>query len=608
MRLLRASFCTAAVLLLLAPSALAHDPRTLTEPALPGFGGHGLDDPFAFPLMVPPLPGSDTAAEGEYTMEFVCPSIEQGAEDSYSLRCPLYILDQEDLIAQPVLLVDPIDADLVGFNGLHGGHGYHPLPDNQPPTERSRDDSVHQPHTTFRTSNGGLRWNDNPYYAPDHLQGGGGDGIVEESRQVFGEDNAAALDAEGRLYLASLYAHRDSDDLIGGTLEPFQHTVQTWKGDRLNREVDYFSNSRAIDSGNDGLNVIDSIHAVYVPETDLVVVLWRESVPEGGIVGGLEEGPDSFVRVFYTHPHEGAMWYELEDNAIGPCRGISNPITYGGELYIGCFPDEGYAHAASYNLQVHAIDTYSWTTRHIAGTPVQSGHPLLVADRKPGDMTLIASGLNGNGQPEVVITRGEEGARWSSLERVQDDLTPGDSRTIKDVRVTAAAVSHQSDNLHLIYTERYELSEAQISGSEMAYFKTLAAFAPGDRFLTKLDLDMAGQGWASLDPFLTGGPEAQGGVFDGLRDGIVVWTDPVTGQQREFIGYADHGYFRFAEIAESDFLPAIPIPSTGVPPIPAPAAGLNPATQAALAGLLSLTMLSRMLLAKKKVTTEAPEL
>lgn len=615
------------MLLLLAPSGLAHDPQVLGAQDLLAQAqspyadlASWADDGFAEPL-AGPWRGAESGAapEGDYSIGFECPSVQEG---SYRLLCPLYVLDEEDLMSQPVLMVDPADPDLIGFNALHGGHGVHSLPSDEPPTERSRSDAVHQPHTTFRTSDGGLKWSDMPYYAPDHLNGAGGtrdeNGVPilpenpteEEPREVYGEDNAAALDREGRLTIASLYAHRDGNP-AGGDVAPFQYTVQTWKANRLNRDVDYFSNSRAINSGNDGLNTIESLHAVYVPETDLVAVMWLESVPKAGVVPELEEGPASQIRVFYTYPHEGAMWYEAQGDFIGPCRGISNPIVEGHEIYVGCFPDEGYAHASSYNLQMHAIDTYSWTTRHVAGTQVPPDfYALLVEDRTPGQMILVASGLSGNGNPEVVITRGEEGARWSSLQRVQDDLRPEEAATgeILDVRVTAAAVSPQSDHLHMVYMERYQISDTALGGTEAAYYKTLAAFDPGDRFRTKQTLDMGGQGWASLDPFLTGGPSEGAGVFNDLRDTLVIWTDPETGVQREFIGYGDHGYFRFAEVVESNFLFAFPIPSSPVPPIPAPAAGLNPATQAALAGSLSLAMLSRMLLAKKKVSTEAPEL
>src|SRR5689334_13487865 len=103
-------------------------------------------------------------------------------------------------MAQPDLAIDPRDSTLVAFHALHGGPGLRTAVQDPSPTEHSRDDAVHQPHTTFQSRDGGSTWDDNRYYAPE--------GLRTANAEVFGEDNALELDDKGDITLASLYSHR----------------------------------------------------------------------------------------------------------------------------------------------------------------------------------------------------------------------------------------------------------------------------------------------------------------------------------------------------------------------------------------------------------------
>ncbi len=549
-----------------------------------------------------PLTFEASEAAGEYSLRFRCATPtdgEGGANPTAALACPYYILDEHDIMSQPRMVVDPYDSSLIAFHALHGGSGLHPVPDNQPPSDRSRMNSVHQPHTTFRTTDFGQGWQDMPYYAPDSLS---------NEREVFGEDNAITLDGEGRLYLASLYAHRPRGTETAPASGPFEYGVGLWKAHRINRPVDYHVNTKIVHAENEGSNLIDNLHATYVRDTNKVVVLWRESVREDALLDAVGSGPASFIQVVTTNPDDGAMWQAMDaSNRIGPCRDITNPLVVGREIFIGCMPDQGYATpngAAAGTLQIHAIDTAASIQRHVASTPIQEGKVLLVSRGAEGFMIAIASGLTGNGDASVKISYGEMGARWSSPEEFGKDLTSVADAPLLDARVTAAAFAPVSGNLHLIYMERYEVAEAsQDRGEKPEFTKVFAAVRAEGSYQGRVDLGLGTVNRVQYAPTIQGFGT---GAFNDLHDSIVIWTDPDTGKDREFAAFGDYGYVRFGEVIEENFPIPIPPLGTTVPPVPLATAGTNPAIYGAGAGILASAMVARLLLAKKKQTVEAP--
>ncbi|HVL47200.1 MAG TPA: hypothetical protein VM889_01445 [Candidatus Thermoplasmatota archaeon] len=537
--------------------------------------------------------GEASTGQAPYGLRFRCPSLEDTPAGVQG--CPLYVLDVEDIISQPILLIDPKDANLIGFNALHGGRGLHPL--NEPPTERSRHHIVHQPHTTFRTTDGGALWFDNPYHPPDAM--------VKDRRDIFGEDNAAVLDGTGRLYIASAYSYRDSAG-FGATSDP-KYAVALWKAHRLNREIDYYANTKIIPSGNEGANKIDSAHAIFVPGTNVVAALWREEAAGKALDVGLE-GKKSYVQVVYTEPETGAMWEAIpESERIGPCRTITNPLAYGHLVYLGCLPDEGYEYASNATtptFQIHAIDTTTWTTKHVSPTPMDTAEAILAKRGDAGLMILVGSELGPKNNPVVKITYGESGARWSSPDEVGDKIASKNLERVIGVRVTAVAFAPVSGNIHMIYMERHDPGQAEQSqAAQPSYVKIFASFRAEGSFQGSSDLGVGQVRRVEFSTTLTG---VGTGVFDDLHDSIVVWRDPNTQQDREFVAFGDFGYVRFGEVIEENFIPPPIIAGAPVPPVPLATAGANYAALGA--GLLSGAAVLRLLSSRKKTTTEAPTL
>lgn len=515
----------------------------------------------------------DASAPGDYQLGFECPEggVESGA------TCPYYLLDENDALAQPVLMVDPTESSLMAFNALHGGHGIHPGPEDDPPTNRSRDNGVHQPHTTFRTTDGGGTWEDMPYYAPQSVQ--------SDDRQVYGVNNAATMDGEGRIYLASLYAYREA----AGPLETpgdFQYVVGLWKAGRATEPIDYSVNNVVVPSGNDGDNVIDEIHAVAAPEADRIVVLWREAPDEGG----------PFLRGIATTPGGGGQWSPLgeEGPLIEPCSTATEPITHNGSIYVGCRPGPGEP------VEIHRVDATDGTTTKQGEITTDLDKLRLVRRSPAGHMAFVASGLGENGTPSVELSYGVLGRNWTEPAAVGDELRlEGSQGDLLEARVTAAAVRPDTGHLHLIFMERHQQGPATSEGAS-EYSKVFASFRGTELMAThRFDMGQLSQGPVGATP---GGENAD--AFSDLHDGIVVWEDPQTGEETEFVAFGDHGYVRFGQVVVENQPP--PIAFVGNP-VTATAAASGTSTSVlygVAAGALSLSMVARMLYSRSETTAE----
>lgn len=559
-----------------------------------GNAHHPVDDDAAPPIypvdFQPAEPRWEGAAgAGGYIVNFRCPKPTENSDAAKG--CPLYLLDLHDVMGQPQLVIDPHVKDYMGFNALHG-RSLPTTPTYQPPSDQSRDNNLHQPHTTFQTRDGFASTPlDNFYYVHDSM--------IRPGRVIFGEDNAIVLDAAGRVYIASLYAYRDS------AAEPDNYALWTFKANRISDAVDYYSNPIKVPIEKS--HKVDSIHLVYVKETDRVAVLWRESAND------TKSGPKSWIDLAWTVPGEGGRWKALDKTQrIGPCSGISNPTVLGRELFVGCFSEAGYQYHANQtmgNLQIHSIDTATWTQRYVAPTPIPRTGNAVLGDWRYGRMFIASAGVRGDGKPYVELSYGERGMGWSEPHEITSNLEHSDLAArdkVREARVTAAAYVHRSGSLHLIYMERYFRSPQEaMSFGALEYSKTLASVRADGDYQGGMDLQI-GINATRVDYGASFTGLGQG-VFNDLHDDIEVWTDQF-GNDHEFIAFGDYGYVRFARVEEDNFLPPIVPFAQPPPPIPAPTPGLNPAQVAAVAGALSAAILARLLAAKKKRTVEAPHL
>lgn len=540
--------------------------------------------------------GDASFAADAYAVGFRCPEQVESDLTQSNAVCPLYVLDREDVFGQPVLVIDPNNPDVIGFGAMHGGRGVHVTPDNQPPSERSRHDPVHQPHTTFRSTDGGRAWEDMPYHAPDSLQRR--DQAGQPTRDIYGEDNAATLDAQGRLYLAALYAFRESaTSLTDATGPEFRWSAGVWKAKTLAQPVDYNVNLKIIESGNGGANAVQDMHLVHVPGTNVVALAWLETTPEG-LVGA--EGNASEVVIHWTRPDDGALWTR-EAVGIGDCRSITNPIAVGHLLYVGCMPPLGANEEATAPLAIHEIDTNTWTSRKTGEAPITDGRALLVPRGPYGLMVALASGLDADRRPFVQLSYGELGGRWSGVEDFGADLTQAAQAPLVEARVTAAAYAPQTGHLHLIYMERYDLASVnQDTAGTPEFWKTFASIRAEGTFQTRLDLGVGTASRIDFSPTLTG---VGSGAFNDLHDSITIWRGP-DGIDREFVAFGDYGYVRFAEVTEENYPPVgLPIPAS-VPPVPVASAGAAPLMLGIPAGVLAGAMVWRTLAARRQTAVE----
>lgn len=522
------------------------------------------------------------AAAAEYEIRFRCPEMVDAPTTDGAPLCPAYVLDREDIFGQPVLLVDPQNPALVGFAAMHGGRGVHATPSQEPPTERSRSDAVHQPHTTFRSGDAGLGWDDMPYHAPDSLRQPDASGVP--TRDVYGEDNAATLDAQGRIYLASLYAWRSAAAPLGSA-EPWQYAVGVWKAKRLDAAIDYNVNTKVL-SPSEPMAVVDSPHLVHNRFSDAVVLVWREESANG-----------SRAVVHTTMPQDGALWTRQDAVEIGPCASISNPLSYAEFVFVGCSPSEN-----STSYQVHAIDTQTWTSRVAGEAPLQGRHVLLVPRGDTGHMVLVSSGLDDAGAPTVEVAYGEMGGAWGSPEQLAQSIAPATAMPILEARVTAAGFAPLSGNVHLVYMERYDLASANKDPQETAEFaKFFVAVKAEGTYQGRADLQVGTVSRLDYSPTLQG---LGTGGFNDLHDSIVVWTPPDGGEAREFVAFGDYGYVRFGEVVEVGFTPPAPLIPISTAAVPLATGSTVPLTLGIPAGLLAGAMVARTLAARRKAAME----
>jgi hypothetical protein len=540
-----------------------------------------------------PMPSGDDAGP---SIRFKCPAQtdnQNGQAVVDSRLCPQYIIDLEDFLGQPRLVVDPYNPLIMAFSALHGGRGIHPpLVGREPPDPQSRHNLLHQPHTTFQSGSSGAQWKDNRYYAPEQLRSGDG-------RDIYGQDNDIVLDAAGRIYLGSVYAFAAPE------WDEYHYAVALWKAARANRDVNYYENMVLLPKERETQSTrIDSLHMAYAPQTDRVVALWRaESRNDTNAPRGLA----SWIDAYYTIPGEGGRWDRLATTElIGPCRAITNALALGSNIYVGCLPGDGYAYSANATpdaYQIHVIDTTSWTTSYVAPTPISSSHALLV-DQSGGYMIIVGSGATAGRKADVSVSWGILGSRWSEPESYGADFTneePPRGARLLDARVTAAAYSTEHSYLHLVYMERYEFDNQAQLGHANTLFKSygLVRYRAGfaGSFVDELKFGDPAMRTAAADAYRGGLTDD---VFVDLHDSIVIWHDPKAGKERIWIAFGDYGSVRFAEVVPVDFLAAIPLPPLNVPAIPLATPGTNPALNSAIAGVIFGLMLLRILASKRK--------
>lgn len=639
MNLKNTALISSILVLLLAPPMVGADVGHVAETALPAGLAPAIsldtDHPFGPGPRVEVVAPTYGGAAQNYKFRFACPAIAnpgQEQRNNLNIRCPADIIDLADIMSNPVLVADPNELGYMAFNSLHGGQGIQ-RPGNEPPTNSSRDNYVHQTHTVHYTNDGAWEiWNDNPYYsplAPPPSRSNAEQPInylsltQMEGRKIYGTDNAMVLDAQGRVYLANIYAYKNDSD------PKYNYALAFWKSQRVNRPVDYFSGVKVLKLPP-GV-VADSVFLAYAKDTDRVLALWRETNESSPL--------KSYITGAWTIPGRGAFWYPIKERQrIGECNGITNPLPLRHVIYVGCFAGKNYRmtpNATSGVLQVHAFDTRRdlFTQGWIDQVPDFKFSPrvnALLAHRYDGSMFAVMGGLSPTGNPVVKISVGESGGAWDpaiDVGKKIDDIMKGRAlrppgATSVEARVTAAVFIQRSGNAHVIYMERYRFASANRNPNAPEYFKGLFSVFNDGTFMgiTPLGADLGkdvvdpsqpaqgGRGSEAASACQVFDARLQGSdksVFNDFHDTLLSWFNKAK-EQREFIAYGECGNIRFAEIFEEQaFFFALP-PPPGIPPIPLAVAGTSPAQVGAVAGALAGSMVLRMLAFKRRLAVEAP--
>ncbi|HUR62257.1 MAG TPA: hypothetical protein VM286_07855 [Candidatus Thermoplasmatota archaeon] len=544
-------------------------------------------------------PVARAADAGEYAVTFHCPArVSSDLEDN---RCPSYVLDTEDIMAQPVLMVDSRNPEWVAFNALHGGHGVRTGADPPFPTNYSRDNELHQPHTTFQTTDGGQNWDDNRYYAH-----------IANKAEVFGEDNSAVLDKRGRMYVSSLYSYREEGTTtcivasIGCTTTagPIRYAMLNWKSGTIREPFTSDVNYVQIDP-RDAAAAITQNFLAYDGGSGQVAVFWLEVRSDG----------TSAIESAVTPTDGGSVWKRAEERqALRGCTGMTNPLALYDGIYVGCYAAKGHKtpdgqNATAGALLLYRYDAKTWEPSFVGPTPFAAPGNTVLASAEglhKGAFVAVAAGIDGHAKPYVRVAFSDRGLSWTMPKdyvQYTTDTVTRQGATLVEERVNAVAFAAHSGTVHMIVMERFAVQQGgpiQDVGAT-PFSKAYAVVHATGKFLGKFDFKYG-------DPQTRANFNAQSkglgeDVFADRHDSIV----PISTRagERIFLAFGDHGYVRFAEATEDNPSPPFfPFPAPP-PAIPAALAAANPAVAGAVAGVLSTAMLAALAAARNKKTTEA---
>lgn len=513
--------------------------------------------------------------------------------------CPLRAHDEQDLLGQPVLVVDPTNPEQFSFAALHGGVATGGGRSRDGPTERSR---TGQAHTTWRSTDMGRSWDDLPW-EPEEA------GLSD--RYTYGEHVAGVMDRSGSYYLSALYSHRDRRDA------PFNWTLAFWQWDHIG-DVDagdgYSVGVQHYSAPVDGR--IRNPWMVNSPTTGRVAATWWETDGEEGR-GRLALTDHETRRRNATDDGGNATgnstWRVLPPSqAMAPCTYLSNSVEHDGYVYNACVRPSG-------NVDIYRTDLATRRVLVRSTAPMQGGRPHL-AITHDGWTALVTVAVEAPDQVQAQLTYGWDGAGWSPPTDITSHLRNGsETDPVLEARVQDMVLRPDTGSVHILYLERYDRTgratpDGLTNLADPEYGKALVAFHKSQGFLKRIDLAV-GNG-ANRREFDVSRRGIQDGAFNDLRDSLVV-VNATGDNPREFIMYNDYGVVAYSEVIEDApglGIPGPPAAPPGVTPAPAgSAAGASSgslATSRLLFGLaaggLSLAMVARLLVGRSEHRAPAP--
>lgn len=537
-----------------------------------------------------------------------------------SQTCPYRITDEEDLLGNPSMGIDPKAPSRVILSSLHGK-------DRDGPSERSRSGT---PFVTLFSHDQGTSWFHNPYRPPKPL-----------SSDAAGEHTQAIIDAWGYFYVGSLYASPgDASYEYTIVAQRFENSQQLVRKQNGTYNADYV---KPVFEGN----IIDEFWFVYGPHSPNVTLVWSERVPENSksaradgpgdssssLAQGLGPNPEaprtaqSVIGIATSGSGVKNLFEHIpREFIVGPCRDTTNPVLAHGYIYIGCLVDpDGGQYRWGPPPELGRIDMFrfDYETHHpefLGAAPIRGGNPRLAAG-SDGRLVLVSAMASSSSETNLMGVWGQASkiaARidWGVARRYSSDVSdPRPGLRVIESSVQDIVLRDQSDVAHLVLKERFEPTspsplEQTFVAPASRYAKSLIAIHEGQGVLKILPFDIGNVQNQTFTPGVFTEQRNPHGVVNDMTDDLVLlppkrhtFQGSSLGDhyQREFFAVADYGDVLFAEVVEVTNLRAAGSPPPEPPPVPlsAPAASLQLSTMlsaaagTALVGLLVLRLALR---------------
>src|SRR5688572_5506365 len=230
-------------------------------------------------VLVPLGAGQAPGGAGvQYSLVIDCPETYQAAGLQ---SCPVRATDEQDMMGDPSVAVDPFDPANLIVASLHGGvsgggaAGTTGSAGCEPgPTPKSRCGQV---FTTFTSTDHGASWVDNPFFPPEDV-----------GPDAYGQHPQVTIDPYGHVYVGSLYAMPK-----GGSGYDYVIASQKFASlDTIDQEQDGEYHTQYLDPVYLG-NSISQMWFLFNPVTDNMTIVWNEQLP--GVAANETEEPQQCV-------------------------------------------------------------------------------------------------------------------------------------------------------------------------------------------------------------------------------------------------------------------------------------------------------------------------
>ena len=586
-------------------------PRRMRSPAL--FASL-LFAALALPLLA--TGQTETAEAIQYTLVIDCPETFESVQAT--VGCPVRAIDEQDMMGDPSVAVDPFDPANLIVASLHGGvsggggAGTGSSTCDPGPTPKSRCGQV---FTTFTSTDHGASWVDNPFFPPEDV-----------GPDAYGQHPQVTIDPYGHVYVGSLYAMPK-----GGSGWEYVIAAQKFASlDTIDQEQDGEYHTQYLDPVYLG-NAISQMWFLFNPATDNMTIVWNEQIPSVALnqtqptqecvlpsppapcipppasaktpaaaAAPAGQGATKSVIgvVWSTSSTKSPYHYQKEEYAIGPCLSSTNPVLSEGWLYIGCVtnPAEGAfpwnPNGAPGTVEMFRMESSGGKPQYIGSSPMVGGSPKLGV-RSDGRLALVnALAVDGQLSLDAVYGTYDKHSglvKWGNVNHLGSVVSKVDpALRIVSANVQDVIYREHSGALQLILKEVVSpdgVGLGSLQATTNAHIrKSIVALHEDHGLLVKLPLDV-GNLLNRTDATLLQAPEA---AYDDLSDDFLQlplqdqyrYTDPAQVEHvlgpayaREFFAIGDYGTVIFAEVVEITNLrgPAA-LPQPQPPPVPAAAA------------------------------------